>query len=219
MPSTSQKRGAPGRTRTTAGKRSQLATIRLDDRTKAALEAAAEKNGSTFSSEAAERLMRSVSFSEQLRPDFDHEEDRALSSLLVMLHRRLRQYTGASWRDDAYTCGAFTAGLAVLAQALPGMLGLADGHAAIPDRLREIYRNSPRALLNEGADPAAATPPTAKELGRGLMVGLLDLLPAYGIPAPGVRHATGYIREYWELPQVFHDLRLGRKGSSGGGAP
>jgi hypothetical protein len=189
----------------TALKRSEALSVRLDNRTKEGLEAAAERNRSTISREAAERLARSLATDETLKPDFDSEEDRALANLLVMLHRRLRQMTGRSWRDDRYTFRAFAAGIALLLEALPRMLGFSDGEGPVPERLAQIYRDSPRALLHEAADT-----PSAPELGRGTMVGMLDVLLLYDGPGPLARHRTGYVREHWELPQIYHDLRLGR---------
>jgi hypothetical protein len=197
------KRGAAGRQRMTGLKRSEALSVRLDDQTKTKLEAAAEKNKSTVSSEAAERLAQSFASSERgLKPDFDLEEDRGLAHLLVMLHRRVRQYTAYSWRDHPRAFKEFADGVAIALQALPRMLGFLGREFPEPERLAEIYRNSPRALLGD-----AATVPAPGELGRAFMVDLLEALPDY--VQPGVHHKTGFVSEYRELAQAAHDLRLG----------
>lgn len=198
-----EKRGAPGRRRATASKRSELLSVRLDEATKALLSAAAEQKQSTISCEAAERLIRSFATDAAMRTDFDHPENRAFSTLIIMLDRRLRQYTGRSWAQDPYTWREFASGLELILQALPRLLGLPDGEPVVPDRLATAYSVSPQAVISD-----SASLPAGGQLGRVIAASLLEVLPAYGGTPMSAHHSTGFLRELYEFPQIAHDLGI-----------
>ncbi|HEV2187518.1 MAG TPA: hypothetical protein VGR70_09935 [Stellaceae bacterium] len=175
----------------------------------AALQSAADRSQLTLSSEVADRLIRSLSNDYGIPLEFEHSENRGFSGMIVTWERRLRQQTGRSWADDAYTFRAFAAGIVELLQLLPGRLGIADGEPVVPLRLRQIY--------SAAARPAAASDeptavPSPEDLGRGLMIELFNLLPKYAGPEAAVHHATGFHREYPELLQINRDLGLGNSG-------
>lgn len=193
--------GAPGGAgRKRAGqKRSELLSVRLDDRTKMALEAEAARKQWTVSREAAWRLERSLVDQAAMEEGFGDSPTRGFAALVAMLSRGVGIHTNLAWSNDPYTFREFSTGLSVLLEGLRWLLNLYPQRPSgetVPLRVRQMY-------------PSPADMPPPGELGARIARSLLDALPLHaGLPPePGM--AVHFAREYFEFPRIYRDLGLG----------
>lgn len=190
--------GGAGRQR--AGqKRPELLSVRLDERTKAALEAEAARKQWTVSREAAWRLDRSLVDQAAIEEGFGDSPTRGLAALVALLSRGVAFQTGLPWASDPYTFREFAAGLTLLVEGLRWLLNLYPQRPSgetLPLRVRQRY-------------PTPAEMPPPGDLGAQIARGLLDALPLFAGPPPPQERAPFFAREFFEFPRIYRDLGLG----------
>src|SRR5215469_460341 len=90
-------------------KKTAMLTTRITQKTRSALERAAQAAGRSISQEAERRIDHSFKLDQEKRPDL-----RALATAITMVGEWVEISTGKKWREDAFAGEAFRHGVDLL---------------------------------------------------------------------------------------------------------
>jgi hypothetical protein len=180
-----------------AGKSAVFST-RITPKLRAALECEAERSKRSLSQEVEWRLRQSIEQAEKLERIWGEPRNRALAQIVSRLARGVEAFTGASWREDAFTFLALKSAIeVVLSQLRPAP------PATLPVRIEQMAE-----LESPHSEQLRSPGGVGSAVGLGLW-GQVEITDE-----PPMDHAgnTAYAGEFYAMPQIRRDLGL-KKGN------